>query len=174
MQWLILFTILIILSACARDEAGTSSVSSATTPGTVRPSKLHPARHPNGPTMMFFDTERFDKQLSETLRRGPEAIIVTFGTFLSVNTIPQRLNKWFSAVEKYKGKVQFQPYPDYPSNAEKALPLLSAAMLAYRALIVLYEAYEQMMLYSPAKEYNSIVYYARDSGKIIKVVFIHK
>src|SRR5262249_39568287 len=58
-----------------------------------------PVTSPTGPALSFFDTNSFDKQLSSSLRRGSETIVVNFEAFPSVNAIPERLNKWFSAVE---------------------------------------------------------------------------
>src|SRR5262245_13323967 len=133
MKPLILCTILMVVTACATEESKPRAVRAAMTaeaprPATgstvpsshaVAPPPTEPATASNtpqsstSPTVPFFDINNFDKQLSASCRRGADTIVVTFEAPSSVNAIPERLNKWFSAVEKYDGIVQFQPDPDY-------------------------------------------------------------
>ena len=122
---------------------------------------------------MFFDSSIFDKQLSSSLRRGTDTIVVALETSASVNDIPTRLNKWLSAVEKYNGTVELQPDPDYPAISQRGLAT-EAASLVFGAFMALYEAIENKILYGPAKGYNTTVYYIKGSGVMTKVVFTRK
>lgn len=131
-----------------------------------------PAKPPTGPTVSFFDSNNFDKRLSSTLRRGSEAVVVTFEASSSVNAIPERLNKWLSAVEKYDGTVQFQPDPDYPALATRGLPGLESLVIG--AFTLLYDAIANKILYGPVKGYDTTVYYIKGSGTMTKIVFTHK
>jgi hypothetical protein len=121
----------------------------------------------------FFDTNNFDKQLSASCRRGADTIVVTFEAPSSVNAIPERLNKWFSAVEKYDGIVQFQPDPDYAAVVPRG-GLPGADSLIIGAFTMLYEVIANKILYGPVKSYNTTVYYIKGSGMITKVVFTRK
>lgn len=131
-----------------------------------------PVKPPTDPEISFFDTNNFDKQLSSSLRRGSETIVVTFEASSSVNAIPERLNKWFSAVEQYDGTVQFQPDPDYPVIARGFLPGIDSLIIG--ALTALYDAIANKILYGPAKSYNTTVYYIKGAGTMTKVVFTRK
>ncbi|MGE3538273.1 MAG: hypothetical protein AB7N91_12685 [Candidatus Tectimicrobiota bacterium] len=125
-----------------------------------------------GPSLAFFDTSRFDKQLSSTMSRAPAAVVVTLEAQASVNNIPERLNKWLSAVEKNDGSVELQPDPDYPVLTQRGAIGVVSVLLG--AFAVIYEAIENKILYGPAKGYNATVYYARGSGMMTKVVFQRK
>lgn len=55
--------------------------------------------------MSFMDTEEFDKNLSDSMSFNTDPITVTMIGAVSINQIPARLGKWFSAVRARDGRV---------------------------------------------------------------------
>ncbi|MEW6266301.1 MAG: hypothetical protein AB1641_24775 [Thermodesulfobacteriota bacterium] len=114
----------------------------------------------------FFDSGAFDRQLSSALRSDPPEITITFLEQVSVNKIPQRLDKWLSQVEHYGGKVELKQEGDAGTRG-----ILGAVL---DLIIGVYELAKEKIMYGPVEDYNAVIIYEKGSGVIKKVVFTRK
>lgn len=113
----------------------------------------------------FFDSESFDRQLSSALKADLEEVTVLFPAAITLNSIPTRLDHWFSKVEEYRGTVKLVPVSDTDKGIiSEMLSLLVAA----------YDYLRDKAIYYPVKEYNAFIYYERNTGIVIKVLFERK
>lgn len=117
----------------------------------------------------FVDLNSFDETLSARLRENRSEVTVTFEALTTINDIPERLRKWLTMVEKYDGNVEFQEDSDYQTRGIPGIFSIAAG-----AFFLVYKAISNKILYSPAKDYNATVRYIGGSGRITKVVFLHK
>lgn len=114
----------------------------------------------------FFDAGTFDRKLSSALRQNPPEVTIDFIADANVNDMPERMDKWFAAVEKGEGVIDVQVDPAYRTRG-----IISEVM----ALIIgAYEFVKDKLIYSPAQNYNATVYYIPGTGEITKVIFTHK
>jgi len=111
--------------------------------------------------ILFVDADMFDRKLSDTLNAKPASAEVRFPVRVSMKKLPERLDKWFSAIEKSGGKVDAVPV------AETRGILGDLIELALK----LYDLMTARDLYAPAQYYNATVYYKRSSGEVVRVVF---
>jgi len=74
-----------------------------------------------GATVRFIDIGKFDTDLERALTSGNAAINVTFFEKTSPNSMPGRLQKWISSVEKSGGRVDIEAPPDEPTPRSPAL-----------------------------------------------------
>ncbi|MGL1863356.1 MAG: hypothetical protein OCC46_12600 [Pseudodesulfovibrio sp.] len=113
----------------------------------------------------FFDSESFDRHLSSALKADLSEVTVLFPAVITLNSIPERLDHWFSKVEEYGGKVKLVPVSDTDKGIiSEMLSLLVAA----------YDYLKDKAIYFPVKEYNAFIYYEKNTGIVIKVVFERK
>ncbi len=114
----------------------------------------------------FFDAGAFDRKLSSTLKQEPSEMTIDFIADVSINDIPERMDKWLSAVEKGGGVIDVQVDPAHLTRGifSEVISLVIGA----------YDFIKKKMTYEPAQNYNAIVYYAQGTGKITKVIFSHK
>lgn len=110
----------------------------------------------------FVDADLFDRKLSKSLSARPATVEVTFPTPVNMRKIPDRLDKWFSAVEKSGGKIDTVAVPEYGR---------SVLGLLFDLAVKIYAALTQVSLYDAAKHYNATVYYKSPSGTLLKVIF---
>ena len=111
----------------------------------------------------FVDIDNFDKNLSESMLAKTKAITVTMLAKISVNQIPERLNKWLSAISEQKGRIYIEPRTTSMSSA-----------LAIYLLPKVYNLFVNNLSYNAASDYNATIFYNLDSGIIKKVVFSKK
>ncbi len=113
--------------------------------------------------IVFTDTDVFDNNLSESMSVNSDTITVTMLAPVSINQMPNRLNKWLSAVNSRGGQVEF--YPKIESKSP--IWLLGFLPMAYRFL-------RNELLYGSASDYNAKIFYKPESGTVEKVVFVKK
>lgn len=111
------------------------------------------------PTIPFNDIQSFDSKLNGTLAKRPEKLVVTLEDRVTLKEMPTRINKWLTAVDNTGGKVVVLPLDSGEKQEIKtrALPLLSLFSV-FGAL----REFVGNMTYSPAKDYNAVIYYKRD------------
>lgn len=114
-----------------------------------------------GPTLPYVNTDAFDRKLSSSLSERPASFEVLFPLPVSMKRLPERLDKWLSAVEKSGGKVEAVPVPE--------LRGLFAGLL--ELAIRLYDLVSGRDLYEPARHYNATVHYKRSTATVVKVEF---
>ncbi len=113
------------------------------------------------PTLPYVNSDAFDRKLSHSLAERPASFEVLFPLPVSMKKLPERLDKWLSAIEKSGGKVEAVPVAE--------LRGLFADLLALA--IKLYDLITARDLYAPAQYYNATVYYKRSTATVVKVVF---
>jgi hypothetical protein len=69
----------------------------------------------------FIDLSKFDTDLERALKNHKESISVVFYEKTSPNNMPNRLQKWVTAVEKSGGKIDIEPPPDEPRPRSPAM-----------------------------------------------------
>lgn len=117
----------------------------------------------------FLDTSGFDKSLSSVLQEDAPMVEVNFMAPITVNEVPERLNRWFATVEKHEGTVTVQADPDLRHPPSR---FLASAVVSLG--IGTYQLFTNWRLYSPAKDYNATLYYTKPKGTITKIVFTQK
>lgn len=113
----------------------------------------------------FFDSSRFDSRLSTSLRSGHDEVTTRFVGPVTVNDIPERMDKWFFMIEKYEGTVALEATG--PEARGFITDIIALTVGAYNAI-------KEKMTYSPAKNYNAKVLYDPQTGIIERVVFVKK
>ncbi|EGB16115.1 hypothetical protein DND132_2912 [Pseudodesulfovibrio mercurii] len=126
--------------------------------------KKHPAVIEPLEQVEFFDSASFDKQLSASLAGDYPAVTLVFPAAITLNSIPKRLDNWFSKVAEYGGSVKLVPVSQDKGVFSEVLSMLVAA----------YDYLKDIALYSPVEDYNALVFYQKGNGIIDKVVFERK
>ncbi len=123
-----------------------------------------PAAAPQG-EVQFLDTGGFDRKLSAALAAKQPEVVVSFPAAITLNSIPERLDRWFSKVEKFGGTVDIQAEPE---------PGRSIISEIFGLFVKAYDAIAEAVIYAPAKEYNVIVHYRATTGIVTRVSFLRK
>ncbi|MDO9631659.1 MAG: hypothetical protein Q7I92_07165 [Humidesulfovibrio sp.] len=115
--------------------------------------------------VQFMDTTGFDYKLSASLEAGQESVDVLFPAVITLNNIPERMDKWLSKVEKFGGKVEIKADPE---------PGRGIITEIFSLFIKVFEAAEEKLIYAPAKGYNVLISYRAKTGIITKMAFVRK
>lgn len=148
---------LVVLVGCAAALAGCATSSDE--------GGSDAAESGGGATISFFDSGGFDRKLSDILRADPPEASITFVTSPTVNDLPERLDKWLVAVEKYDGTVAMEPDPEMAQRSiiGEILSLVTGV----------YKISKYRHTYGPVGEYDATVYYL-PSGSITRIRFHRK
>jgi hypothetical protein len=111
----------------------------------------------------FFDANSFDRDLSRALYGDPRTVTMTFPAPVTVNDIPERMDKWFAAIEDAEGEVTITATGETQSRGIITEVLSLIFFSAARA--------KEHKLIEPVEEYNAEIFYQRDNGQIERVVF---
>jgi hypothetical protein len=114
-----------------------------------------------GLTLPYVNADAFDRKLSSSLAERPASFEVLFPLPVSMKKLPERLDKWLSAIEKTGGKVEVVAVPELRGLFSDLLELA----------IKLYDLVTARDLYAPAQYYNAVVHYKRSTGTVVKVAF---
>jgi hypothetical protein len=120
-----------------------------------------------GPRINFVDSSQFDADFSRLLKTGPARVTARFIGTVSVNNIPERLDKWLSAVRYLGGRIDIQPEPETETAKILGEFIVSLAVGSYLLAT-------HVLRYDPAMDYNAAVYYDRADGNLTRVVFTRK
>ncbi|MBU1229223.1 MAG: hypothetical protein KKA55_06235 [Proteobacteria bacterium] len=115
--------------------------------------------------VQFMDTSGFNYKLSASLGAKLEQVDVLFPALITLNNIPERMDKWLSMVEKFGGKVEIQAEPE---------PGRGLITEIFSIFIKAFEAAEEKLIYAPAKDYNVLISYKAKTGIITKMAFVRK
>jgi len=111
----IILSLLLLISAC--------STPSPTGTGSNEPKQK----------LSFIDINNFDRELTASLNAPLDSVDVVFYEKVSPNKMPERLQKWISAVERSGGNVKVETPPNEP-KPRSALTILSLLGTAYSAI----------------------------------------
>ena len=115
--------------------------------------------------VQFLDTSGFDRKLSASLAGTEPEVNVVFPANITLNNIPERMDKWLSKVEKYGGRVEIQAEPEAGRSIITEI---------FGLFVKAYEAVEELFIYSPAKNYNVMIYYKARTGIVTRLAFVRK
>jgi hypothetical protein len=114
------------------------------------------------PTLPYVDNDLFDRKLSDSLAAKQQSVLLVFPTPVRMKKIPDRLDKWLSAIEKTGGKVETVAVPE--TGRSFIADLFSLA-------VKLYDFITGASVYDPAAFYDATVHYRASTGLVVKVVF---
>ena len=83
--------------------------------------------------LSFIDINNFDRELTASLNAPLDSVDVVFYEKVSPNKMPERLQKWISAVERSGGNVKVETPPNEP-KPRSARTILSLLGTAYSAI----------------------------------------
>jgi len=115
--------------------------------------------------VQFLDSFSFDRKLSASLGAKQPQVEVLFPATITLNNIPERMDKWLSKVEKFGGTVEIQAEPE---------PGRGLITEIFSLFVKAYEAAEEALIYGSAKEYNVVIHYRAATGIITRVCFVRK
>lgn len=142
-------------------------VLSACSSGQSRENRLDDPNAVPEDNIQLIDSEVFDYKLGLSLARNlPKVTLAVISPF-SANQIPERLEKWLSAVDEHGGEVTVVVDPRF--NTTKGL-ISEAIDLVFLA----YDAFKKTVLYNTTDDYNATLYYNPNNGNITKVIFLLK
>lgn len=117
------------------------------------------------PSVDFFNSDTFDRQLSSGLKADLPEVNVMFPAAITLNSIPKRLDIWLTKIEEGEGKVQLIPLTDGDKGIfTEVLSMMTTA----------YEYADNKALYGPVEEYNAFIYYKKTTGIVEKIAFERK
>jgi hypothetical protein len=155
----------------AADTAPPAPAAQAAEPAPAAPAAA-PAPEPAAPppaSVVFLDSSLFDNALSSQLASGKDQVEVAITGKISLNAIPQRMDKWITAVAT-KGEVALTQQADAPLKPKFVLGLLPTIF----SFIKMARAEN---LVDPANKYNASIQYHLDrSGEAVidKILFVKK
>ena len=117
--------------------------------------------------LSLIDSEVFDYKLGLALAKNLPSVTVKVISPFTANKIPERIEKWISAVNDNGGKVEIKPDPGYTVKRGILSEVIDLALLAY-------DAFKKSVLYKTTDDYDATLFYIQDNGNITKVVFILK
>ena len=123
-------------------------------------------QEPASTELSLYDSITFDTKLSSSLAAKLPVVTVNVIAPFTANNIPERIDKWLNAVNKYGGRVELKPDPDYPASRNFGL--------IFDLLNNVYDLAKEMLIYSNAENYNLDVLYKPGSGELTRFVFILK
>jgi hypothetical protein len=95
--------------------------------------------------LSFVDISKFDRELSAALSSDVKEIDVLFYEKVSPNKIPDRMQKWISAIENSGGKVRIDTPPNEP-KPRSIMTVLGLLGTAYSAIKNLSSAQSEVFL----------------------------
>jgi hypothetical protein len=101
----------------------------------------------------YLDTTSFDRSLSSSLNADLETIEIPVTDRMSPVAIPERLNKWLSAVDANGGNIQVKQLPDESGGKQRGFPI-AVIGLAIEVVRLLRGTPEERM-YKPAANYDA-------------------
>lgn len=160
---LIGFLSLLLFSGCATDSASQQEMAGDADKKAGEHFYKSSDKKPTDGEIDFFDSESFDWRLSSVLRHDfPEATVKFMAPF-TVNEVPKRLDKWFSAVREHGGTVDIKQDPKFKQRG-----LIG---VAFSLLATAYDLAKEYFMYSQVKGYDAIMYYQKGTGVVTRLVF---
>ena len=116
----------------------------------------------------FIDLSKFDNDLEKALKENKESISVMFFEKTSPNNMPNRLQKWVTAVEKSGGRIDIEPPPDEPRPRSPAM--LIGLLGGLWSSIKAWGEIRERALLDAAQSRNVLIHLERNAaGEIIVV-----
>ena len=110
----------------------------------------------------YLDTNSFDRGLSSSLNADLEIIEIPVTDRMSPVAIPDRLNKWLSAVDANGGNIQVKQMPDEQGGKQRGFPI-AVIGLAIEVVRMLRGTPEERM-YKTAANYDADIMVRQGPG----------
>lgn len=121
--------------------------------------------------LRFLDSDNFEAEFRAALAHGyPQVTIVFAGKDATLNNLPDRLDKWLTAVKKFDNRVDVEPDPSISAVRGKGIGIgavLSLGMTAYGIIT-------QQLHYLPARDYHVAVFFHPEDASLTRTVFTRK
>ncbi|PCI40516.1 MAG: hypothetical protein COA73_15655 [Candidatus Hydrogenedentota bacterium] len=115
----------------------------------------------------FLDLSGFDEDLSMNLGDRNKNVVVVAPAKFSLNNIPERLEKWLSAVKDSGGKVQAKEEKTTVATRGILGALIDLTVSAVKAK----KGLDQL---ETAENYNVLLTYDKQTGQVKDVLFYHR
>ena len=112
---------------------------------------------PKGPPreqISYLDTSAFDRNLSNSLGADLPEVVIPVQDKMTPVAIPERLNKWLSAVDANGGQIQVKEMPAVDANGKVRGFPIALIGVAIEVVRHLYGKAEEK-LYKPAARYDA-------------------
>ncbi|PHS78474.1 MAG: hypothetical protein COB59_06810 [Rhodospirillaceae bacterium] len=115
----------------------------------------------------FLDLSGFDEDMSMNLGERNKNVVVVAPAKFSLNAIPERLEKWLSAVKDSGGKVQAKEEKTTVATRGILGALIDLTVSAVKAK----KGLDQL---ATAENYNVLLTYDKQTGQVKDVLFYHR
>ncbi len=110
----------------------------------------------------LIDSEIFDYKLGSSLINSTDKVEIKIISPFNTNKIPERIEKWLSAVDINGGEIIMKPNVKQRGIISEAIDLV----------IMAYDTIKKNTLYAATENYNAEVFYDVNSGNITKIEFV--
>lgn len=117
--------------------------------------------------LTYFESRAFDSELSDAMRNEASEIVVTVASPFTLNTVPERLDRWLYSVKKSGGRVVAEALP--PKNVQVATR--SVLPLLLELVVPLFEMIFDTDIHAYAKGYEAKLLYAPEDTQVQKIIF---
>lgn len=120
--------------------------------------------------IVYEESFTFDWDMSQKLRQadGSEVVLLT-PEGVTLTEIPEQLDRWLSRVKENGGYVKAAPVVDQGEERSRAIVGALIDVLLYLLGII-----KEEVTFSPADDYNAILYFEKDTGIVEQIVFYPK
>lgn len=120
--------------------------------------------------LVYEESFTFDWDMSQRLRRaeGEEVVLLT-PEGVTLTEIPEQLDRWLSRVKENGGFVKATASP---KEGEEKSRFLVGAMID--VLLYLLGIVKEEVTFSPADDYDAILFYEEETGEVERIVFYPK
>lgn len=120
--------------------------------------------------VIFINSSTFDDTLSAALASGSDVVVVNMVGNVTLNTFPERLDRWLAATKAQGGQVAQHPLQDPGAPAGQSRFLGGVVELAVKV----FDWTRQKALYAPAGAHDARVEYERGTGVVRTVRFVRR
>lgn len=113
----------------------------------------------------FLDTMSFDQDLSNALTAQPPEVRVVPLAPVNLNAMPERLDKWLSAIRQSGGAVRAQ------AAKGNGRGILGAGI---DVVVALFDLGRERVLYAPAAAYDATIQYDKASGTVGEIILARR
>ena len=119
--------------------------------------------------LVYEESFTFDWDMSQKLRQGNgDEVVLLTPEGVTVTDIPEQLDRWLSRVKENGGYVKAAPIA---KDGERSRALVGALL---DVLLYLLGIIKEEVTFSPADDYNAILYFEQDTGVVDRIVFYPK
>lgn len=121
---------------------------------------------PSTVEMTYLNSHVFDQGIASNMNVENRTIHVNFPVRFTLNSVPDRIDKWLSKIVDNDGKVEIEAKKESDSNTRSFTTIASLVRLA----VSVYDKATEGDLYEASERYNGKITYDPTSGEIIEIV----